>query len=204
MIKKLETLPYFTLSQLALSYKTRASALDFVHNNLRNKKLYKIREGVYTTAQKVMEYSFSGQITAFKEFIATNVIYTPSYLSLEYVLFENHIFTENVVTFTLVSTKKTARFTNVFGNFRYRTMKKSFFGDYELLRVNDFLIYKASPEKALFDYLYLKRGVVFIDSYFEELRLNLENVDFQKFAQLLKKYPSKKVAKCFTFLQKIR
>jgi hypothetical protein len=114
MLNTLETLPYFTLSQFALSYKDKKSALVVISNKLRQKKLYQIREGVYITAQKFLEYSLSNQITAFKEFIATQVIYTPSYLSGEYVLFENHILTENVYTFTLVSTKKTAQFSNVF------------------------------------------------------------------------------------------
>jgi hypothetical protein len=80
-------------------------------------------------------------------------------------------------------------------------MKKSFFGEYELVKANDFLIYKATPEKALFDYLYLKRGVVLVESYFAELRLNLDNVDFTKFAQLLKKYLSKKMVKCLVFTE---
>ncbi|MDR3169652.1 MAG: hypothetical protein LBU27_08165 [Candidatus Peribacteria bacterium] len=204
MIKEREKLPYFTISQFALSYQNRVSALVNVKNKIRQKKWYQIRKGVYTTTQKVLEYSLSGQITAFKEFIATNVIYPPSYLSLEYVLFENHILTENVYTFTLVTTKKTAEFTNHFGTFTYRSIKPAFFGEYEIIKVNGLLVYKASPEKALFDYLYFQRGIVFTESYFQELRLNIDNVDFDKFAQLVKKYPSKKLEKCFTYLQKIR
>jgi predicted transcriptional regulator of viral defense system len=73
------------------------------------------------------------------------------------VLFENNILTENVYTFTLITTKKTKHFTNNFGDFNYKSIKKDFFGDYEILKIDDFLIYKATPEKALFDYLYFKR-----------------------------------------------
>ncbi len=203
-LKNREKLPYFTLSQLALAYKSRASALVVTQNKIRQKKRYQIREGVYITAQKFMEYSLSNKITAFKEFIATNVIYTPSYLSLEYVLFENHILTENVYTFTLVSRKKTAKFSNHFGDFNYRSMKSAFFDDYETIKVGDFLIFKATPEKALFDYLYFKKGIVFTESYFEELRLNLDNVNFKKLEKLVKKYKSRKLGKCFKLLTKIK
>jgi hypothetical protein len=114
MLKNFENLPYFTLSQLALSYKNKKTALATISNNLRAKKLYRIREGTYISVRKFLEYSLSNQITSFKEFIATNLVYTPSYLSLEYVLFENNILTENVYNFTLVSTKKTTKFENDF------------------------------------------------------------------------------------------
>jgi hypothetical protein len=70
--------------------------------------------------------------------------------------------------------------------------------------VNGLQIYKATPEKALFDYLYFKRGVVFTESYLQELRLNLDNVDFNQFAQLIASYPSRKMEKLFTLLQKMK
>jgi hypothetical protein len=44
MLEDLEKLPYFTLSQFALSYKDRKSALVVISNKLRQKKIYKIRE----------------------------------------------------------------------------------------------------------------------------------------------------------------
>lgn len=156
-MENIENLPYFTLSQIALSYKDRKTASVVVANKLRQKKLHSIREGIYISQAKMLEISLSGKISSFKEFIATNLVYTPSYLSLEYVLFENNIITENVYTFTLVTTKKTASFSNTFGKFIYRSIKEEFFGDYKLITKDGFTIYKASPEKALFDYLYLKK-----------------------------------------------
>lgn len=201
MLKNFENLPYFTLSQLTLSYKDRNTALATISNNLRLGKLHRIREAIYVSANKVREYFLSDKITSFKEFIATNLIYTPSYLSLEYVLFENNILSENVYTFTLVSTKKTAKFKNDFWDFSYKSIKKNFFSDYEVLKKDWFLIYKASKEKALFDYLYFKKWVIFKEGYMRELRLNLENIDLKKFEKLLEKYPSKKVEKIFSMIK---
>jgi hypothetical protein len=127
MTKDLDKLPYFTLSQLALFYKDRKSASVVAANQLRQKKIYSIREGVYISATKFLAISLSGKVTSFKEFIATNLIYPPSYLSLEYVLFENNIITENVYNFTLVTSHKTANFHNTFGTFIYKSIKQDFF-----------------------------------------------------------------------------
>ncbi|MDR2411383.1 MAG: hypothetical protein LBD88_02060 [Candidatus Peribacteria bacterium] len=114
MLKKLENLPYFTLSQANLLYKNRNISLATISNNLKTKKVYRIREGIYINAKKFLEYSLSNKVDSFKEFIATNLVYIPSYLSLEYVLFENNILTENVYAFTLITTKKTVKFENDF------------------------------------------------------------------------------------------
>ncbi len=204
MFKDFETMPYFTLSQLALIYKDKKSAAVVVSNKLRQKKLFNIREWIYISDKKYNELVISNKINSFSEFCATNLIYTPSYLSTEYVLFLNNIITENVYTATLITTKKTANFQNIFGKFLYQSIKKDFFGDYEIVKKDGLLIYQALPEKALFDYLYLKKWIVFSESYIKELRFNLENINFKVFERIVKKYKSKKVEKIFTLLYAIR
>lgn len=202
MIENLEKLPYFTLQQLALFYKNKMSASVVVSNKLRQKKIYNIREWVYITDEKLKEITLSQKITSFKEFIATRLIYSPSYLSSEYVLFENNILTENVYAFTLITTNKTAVFKNTFGTFRYKSIKPDFFWDYKVIKDGDFIIQKATPEKALFDYFYFKRGFVFTIEYIEELRLNRENVNLKSFEKIVKKYDSPKIKKIFTLIKK--
>lgn len=197
-------MPYFTLSQLTLVYKDKKSAAVIVSNKLRQKKLFNIREWIYISDKKYNELVISNKINSFSEFCATNLIYAPSYLSTEYILFINNIITENVYTTTLITTKKTTKFQNIFGKYVYQSIKKDFFGDYEIVKKDGLLIYQASPEKALFDYLYLKKWIVFSESYIRELRLNLENVNFKAFERIVKKYKSKKVQKIFTLLSSIR
>ncbi|HRX64251.1 MAG TPA: hypothetical protein P5060_04055 [Candidatus Absconditabacterales bacterium] len=204
MIKKLEKLPYFTLNQFSLFYKNKKSASIVISNKLRQKKIHNIREGIYISDEKLKEISLSNKITSFKEFIATHLIYTPSYLSLEYVLFENNVITENVYTFTLVTTNKTATFKNNFGTFRYKSIKKTFFGEYNTILIGDFIIYKAIPEKALFDYFYFQRGFIFKEDYIKELRLNLENIDLKLFEKIINKYKSQKVKKIFNIIKKMQ
>lgn len=204
MFKQFESMPYFTLSQLALVYKDRKSAAVVVSNKLRQKKIFNIREWIYISDKKYNELVISDRISSFSEFCATNLIYTPSYISTEYILFLNNIITENVYTTTLVTTKKTVIFKNIFGKFVYQSIKKDFFGDYEIVKKNGLLIYQALPEKALFDYLYLKKWIVLSESYIRSLRLNLENVNFKVLKHIVKKYASKKVEKIFILLCAIR
>jgi len=198
---ELNTLPYFTLSQFSLFYKNKKEASTIISNKIRQKKIHNIREWVYISDDKLKEITLTGNLTQFLEFAATNLIYTPSYLSLEYVLFENNIITENVYTFTLVTTKKTAKFKNSFWTFDYRSIKDSFFWDYKVCTQNWFSFYKATPEKALFDYLYFKENFVYSPDYVEELRINWENVNMKKFEKLIKKYKSKKMEKIFSFIK---
>ena len=114
MIKELEELPYFTLANLALYLKDKKNAGVYASNWMKKKEICRIRDGVYVSDEKLKVISASGKMNSYNEFIATNLIYTPSYLSLEYVLFENGILSENVYSFTLISTKKTANFKNRF------------------------------------------------------------------------------------------
>ncbi len=204
MYKELFKNPYFTLNQLALAFKNKKNALVYVSRWLKNKKIIKIREWFYISSEKFLEISLSWNTSSFIEYIATNLIYIPSYLSLEYVLYENNIITENVYNLSLITTKKTAKFENEFWNFNYRSIKKEFFWDFEIIKKDWFLIYKATKEKALFDYFYLKTGIIFNLYYFKELRLNIENIDMKKFEKLIKKYPSPKLKKVFIYLKQLK
>lgn len=204
MYKELLKNHYFTLNQLALAFKNKKNALVYVSRWLKNKKIIKIREWIYISSEKFLEISLSGKTSSFIEYIGTNLIYSPSYLSLEYVLYENNIITENVYNITLVTSKKTAKFSNNFWIFNYRTIKKDFFWDFEIIKKDWFLIYKATKEKALFDYFYLKTDIIFNLDYFKELRLNIENIDTKKFEKLIIKYPSPKMKKVFIYLKQLK
>ncbi len=204
MIKDLEVLPYFTLSNLASYLKDKKNAGVYASNWMKKKEIINIRHGVYVSHEKFRAISASWEINNYSEFIATNLIYIPSYLSLEYVLFENGILSENVYNFTLVSTKKTASFQNSFGKFNYSSIKSDFFWDYKIIEKNGLISYKATPEKALFDWFYFKRNIIWEESYFKELRLNMENVHINKFEKLLKKYKSKKIDRVLIFLKKLK
>ncbi len=204
MIKELENLVYFSTSNVDIFLKNRNLARVNISRRLKNWEIHHIREWIYISDKKINELKFSNKMGWFIEFIATNLIYKPSYISMEYVLFLHNIITENVYTMTLITTKKTAEFKNIFWKFYYNSIKESFFWDYETIKKDWFLIYRATPEKALFDYFYFKRWFIFKESYIRELRLNIDNINFKKFEKIVKKYNSPKVTKIFNLLKKYK
>lgn len=204
MNKDIEKLPYFTLSQLSFYLKDKKTATVYIDNWLKSGKIHRIAKWTYISDKKLNEFSFGWKLNSFIEFVASNLVYTPSYISLDYVLFENSVLTENVYNITCVSTKKTASFKYSLWNFTYKSIKKDLFGDWEIIKKDWFWVYKASLEKALFDWFYFKRGIVWDIDYFDSLRLNLENLDLEKFEKIVDKYESKKLKKVLLYIKKMK
>jgi len=109
-----------------------------------------------------------------------NAIYSPSYVSTEYVLGYYDLIPEKVQDVTCITTKKTAKFTNAFGTFVYQHVKTElFFGFKEIQDENKLPVLIAEPEKAMLDFIYLnlsnfknKNKDVFTESYrFQNLGL---------------------------------
>lgn len=83
-------------------------------------------------------------------------MYSPSYLSCEYVMARTGLIPESVVQFTSVTSLKTASFKNDFGEFSYRSVKPELMFGYGVEHVGDGLpVNVATPAKALCDFLYL-------------------------------------------------
>lgn len=107
-------------------------------------------------------------------------IYRPSYISLHTALSIYGMIPEAVSSITSVSTLKTAKFENAFGQYAYQNVKPNLFFGYKpvMLPLNTAIINPpqlawmlAHPEKALLDLLYL---YPFYDSEeeLEQLRLD--------------------------------
>lgn len=88
-------------------------------------------------------------------FVIANIIYSPSYISLECALSYYGIIPEKTFLITSITTKKTYNFKTSIGNFSYRKIKKELFFGYELKKINNQSFLIATPEKALADYFYL-------------------------------------------------
>ena len=135
-------------------------------------KLITLKKGLYTTKEYVDNIAKSNRLSFYSEFVGM-ILQEPSYLSLDYVLYDYNILTEVPENFTLISKKKTAHFSNQFGNFFYHTLKPSLFYGFKTVKKGDFTIYKATKAKALFDFLYLRKYSVPNKEAATELRLNL-------------------------------
>lgn len=80
----------------------------------------------------------------------------PSYISLHTALSFYGIIPEAVVEITSVTTQKTCRYENAFGQFSYQTVRPRLFWGFEPKTMRDGKQYMmATPEKAIIDLLYL-------------------------------------------------
>ncbi|MBQ2067383.1 MAG: hypothetical protein II457_00465 [Paludibacteraceae bacterium] len=107
-----------------------------------------LRQGWYAFADYLQQpdYAryFAGKICA------------PSYISLHTALSFYGIIPEAVVEITSVTTQKTCRYENAFGQFSYQTIRPKLFWGFEPKMMRDGKQYMmATPEKAIIDLLYL-------------------------------------------------
>lgn len=138
------------------------------------------------------------------EYIACQLI-KPSYLSLEYILSKYQLLTEISSTFTLVTTKTTRQISNKLGTFRYYSVSPSLFLGFKLKNSEDYPIYEAYKEKALFDYLYLRfiKNTPINWKAIDNLRINWDNInksEFKKMKKYLKFTKSKRLKEVFKII----
>jgi len=197
-LKLVQTLPYFTKNTLRTISSDLDNTLDVsIRRMLGRGQLIKLKNGFYTT-----EYYFNknGHKPEYREFISS-VLSQPSYLSLEYVLGEYDILTEETQAFTAITLKSSRSYENKLGSFLYKNIPESFFVGFEarIFAHNTYLI--ASKAKALFDYLYSLSSVLdlSVDGYdvVEERRLKIELLnhnDWDEFSTYLRIKKGKKAS----------
>ena len=123
-----------------------------------------LRQGWYTFADYLQQpdYAryFAGKMCA------------PSYISLHTALSFYGIIPESVVEITSVTTQKTCRYENAFGQFSYQTIRPRLFWGFEPKTMRDGKQYMmATPEKAIIDLLYLYPQYATLDEM-RELRFD--------------------------------
>lgn len=180
-------------------HQARAYFPAFDRNNLTrwtNKGLLvRLRQGWYAFPEML-------QRTDFSRYIACR-IYRPSYVSLHTALSIYGMIPEAVTSITSVTTLKTARFENDFGQYSYQNVKPEVFFGYKpvMLPANNSIFNSptpawmlALPEKALLDLLYL---YPFYDNMeeLEQLRLDenfmAEDLDIDRLGLFLDKMCNK-------------
>ena len=106
--------------------------------------------------------------------VIANMIYEPSYLSLERALRFYNLIPEGVYLYTSCTTKKTQSFDTPAEKFTYRSFSPRYYWGYSLHTVGKYAIIRiASPEKTLCDYLYFHPEMMKIED-FEEMRVNID------------------------------
>lgn len=186
IVELAEKLPFFTFDDLLGVEENKSYLSIILHRYEKSDRLIRLKKGVYTTTSYVEKMKERGEIGIFVDFLS-NYLYSPSYLSLETILFRHNILTEIPVNLTSVSINKTTVFTNKLGNFIYHTIKPSLFCGFELSEESSFSIMRATKVKALFDFLYLRKNILPNRESVKELRLNIENMNNTDIREL-KKY----------------
>jgi predicted transcriptional regulator of viral defense system len=174
--RKVEKLPYFTVENLKIigapPYQIRIALSRMEKRGV----IIRLKKGFYTSRKFIENAKMNGMSTPFMEYMASK-LYMPSYLSLDYVLYENNLLTEVPVGFTLITRKKTFSISNGLGRFIYRKIKDELYYGYGAVKSSGYIYFKADKAKALFDFLYLRKNTIRNRDMAEELRLNLEALD---------------------------
>lgn len=111
-----------------------------------------------------------------------------SYLSLEYALSYHGWIPEAVFQVTAITTARSENVATPLGMIVYHQIKPSLFAGYELLPSADYpgrFLAMASPEKALFDLVYLRHDLA-NENDFRSLRLSIESFKKRKFQAFVK------------------
>ena len=201
LLESASKLPYFEVTDfLAINSDNYVKIL--VSRYAKRGELVRLKKGIYVSKS----YIDSVNRDVYGEFVA-NILYEPSYLSLEYVLSEYGIMTESVKNFTSVSLLRTNSFSNVLGHYFYHKVRNDLFLGFDIIKEGDLRILKATKAKALFDYLYLRKNILNKDDSLAELRLNLENVlprDWKEFGRYVDIEGSEKMKSIYDYLKKWR
>lgn len=196
-------LPYFTIYDLVSMEKNGKYLKVLLYRFSKQGKIKSLKRGIYVSKNFLEKVHKKNITNEYAEFIG-NIIYEPSYLSMDYVLEKYSVLSESVNTFTLVSEKKTNKFSNYLGIFKFYSIKKSLFTGFNIKKMGDFFIAEATLAKALFDFLYFRKNILFSDKQVDELRLNLDNFtrkDFKELEKYINLEKSKRMKKIFDYLK---
>jgi predicted transcriptional regulator of viral defense system len=127
-------------------------------------------------------------------FMIANRLVRGSYISLEMALSYYNLIPESVDVITSVTTGRPSEWENEFGRFQYRHIhSRYFFGMEYRLIAKDQYAYIAYPEKALLDFIYLRKGGDSAD-FIRSLRLqNLEQINLERLQQFTNRFNKPKL-----------
>jgi len=145
-----EEFDYQTLLDCLKSY---SRPRDKITDLLRKGKIIRIKKGLYIFGEDYRQGLYSREILA-------NLIYGPSYISLDFALHYYGLIPERVEAVTSVTTGRSRKFFTTVGLFNYRGISLNAFrvgmDRIELSEGRSFLM--AVPEKALADKIQSNRG----------------------------------------------
>jgi len=157
LTKKLADLPYYTKQNLGMALGKNKDALNYwIKKLIKSQALIPLKKGLYISSYYLDLVRAKEKTEDYLEYLA-GIMRAPSYLSLEYALSKYGIIPEAVFAITSVTTKSTRSYQSGLTSFYYRNLKAKLFTGFIEQKFNQQTIKIATPAKALFDYLYLKK-----------------------------------------------
>jgi hypothetical protein len=180
---------------------------DKITRLLTNKTIIRLKKGLYCFGEAFRKEPFS------REYIA-NLIYGPSYVSLEYALSYHGLIPERVEIVTSVTTGRSRDFDTPLGTFSYHMLKGRRYAVGAILETSGktpFLV--ASPEKALTDKIWTDKRFSGLrlsdyDAYlYEDLRIDREafsSFDYSLLHLIATAYGSAKINNLLRYLKRLK
>lgn len=130
-------------------------------------------------------YMFPG--TEVDEYVIANLLYQPSYVSLETVLNNKGLIPDITMNVTSITTTTSKRISTTLGTFLYSKISKDLYYGFDRVKDmrSDYYYDIACKEKALLDLIYIRR----IKSL-EEYRFDFSNIDQKRLKELAQEFPS--------------
>lgn len=137
-------------------------------------ELVRLKQGLYQFSDRLVD-----------EFTLAGYLYSPSYISLETALNNQGIISDVSLNVTSVSLTTTKIIKTVRGNFLYSKIQRPlFFGWQAVKDAGGFPYQIALPEKALLDWIYLRKIKDFVDQ-----RVGWSELNQQKLKKFSQSYP---------------
>lgn len=201
-----EEIDYVFLKSVLGDYKNPRAKITSL---LRSKVLIRVKKGLYIFGPDYALKPYCKEILA-------NIIYGPSYLSLEYALSFYGFIPERVEVLTSVTNKKDKSFNTPIGVFSYRYLhpgKYSIGMTQVMIELNRFILI-ATPEKALLDKMILESPSLQLNNkkdvenfLFNDLRISREKIKTLKpllFNKIANVYQDKNIFQVNKYLKVLR
>ncbi len=178
-LKKKIPAKYFDYQSLKAAIEGQVHARRYIGQLIRKGYIVRIKKGLYVWGQQLDYAGYAKEIPA-------NLIYGPSYISLEYALSFYGLIPERVETVTSVTFKKNKIFKTPIGSFEYcHTHKDAYTAGVIIRSINPaekYLI--ATPEKALLDCIALRVKKIAPNTQLSQLVNDDMRIDQDEFANL--------------------
>lgn len=180
-------LKIFRPADLKVMFKVKDRAVrGFLNYNVKKEAFVRLKPGLYALKRNFPE-----------DFFLANTLYSPSYVSLDTALSYYNLIPESVYAVTSITTKPTREFVINKRFFEYRKIKKEAYTGFVPQELSGKIVYLATPEKAVGDFLYF----VFLGKRLFNDRLKTEKLNKKELKKYLELFDKKLLNFCRRYME---